>query len=140
MKKLILSVAMILITASVQAQTTVGSGTSTDTSNTPSGVGFDGALGGANSTTAPTNIPSNTIPRGNDFDTSLEQQRMEESTNPMGGSASGAAPTTTTPNSPSNTFDSVTPRAPSTPSNTTPQGRPFVPAATGVGPSAPTTY
>lgn len=140
MKKLILSVATILLAANVGAQTTAtGSGSALDTSNNPSGVGFGGAMGGANSTVAPTNLPSNTIPRGNTFDPALDQQRMEESTNPMGGSASGA--TTTTPNTPSTNYDTVTPRAPATaPTTTTPQTRPFVPAATGVGGSAPTSY
>lgn len=115
MKKVIISVAMVLIAATLNAQTpTSGTGTTNlDTSANPSGVGFGGALGGANSTTAPTNIPSNTIPRGNTFDPAIDQQRMEDPTNPMGGSQSGITPsgTTTTPS----TMDTVTPRAPATP-------------------------
>lgn len=141
MKKVIISVAMVLIATTLNAQTpNTGTGTTNlDTSANPSGTGFGGALGGANSTTAPTNIPSNTIPRGNTFDPTLNQQRMEDPTNPMGGSQSGITPegTTTTPSN----MDTVTPRAPATPQSLDRQeSRPFVPAATGVGPSAPTTY
>ncbi|WP_408095907.1 hypothetical protein ACJVC5_12765 [Peredibacter sp. HCB2-198] len=143
MKKVILSVAMILLAAQLGAQTATGvpGASNIDTSNNPSGVGFGGALGGANSTTAPTNIPSNTIPRGNNFDQTLEQQRMEEpSTNPMGGSYSGDIPRGPTATTPTSNYDTVTPRAPANTPSSTPENRPFVPAATGVGPSAPTSY
>lgn len=142
MKKMILSVAMILFAAQLGAQTATGvPGTSNiDTSNNPSGVGFGGAMGGANSTNAPTNIPSNAIPRGNNFDQTLEQQQMQDTTNPMGGNASGDIPRGSIGTTPASQYDTVTPRAPANTPSSLPESRPFVPAATGVGPSAPTSY
>lgn len=98
MKFLILSVVALI---STPCQSQLGSTSDPDYSSNPSGVGFGGALGGANSTTAPTNVPSNTLPRTNQFGTTSnaiegdqmriqeQQESFEDPTNPMGGNQEG---------------------------------------------------
>lgn len=142
MKKLILSVGLVLFSLQGFSQSggLGGATTPTDTSNNPSGVGFGGALGGATSpspaaTSTPQTDTTFGIPRSTD---PAAQQREEERFNFAGGSLGGQ---TATPNQ-------VTPpgATPAQPSLSTPPTEPTniprsnVPAATGVGTGAPTSF
>lgn len=122
MKKLILSVAMALAISPVYAQVGQmgGSAQTPDMSANPSGVGFGGAMGGANNTAAPTNVPSNTLPRSTDFGSGTiqqDQQRIQEQQAPASGGLSTPSPTqynsTTIPSGPA-------PAVPTTPATTSP--------------------
>lgn len=150
MKKLILSVSLVLIAFNGYAQT--GSMNSSpgayDSSNNPSGVGFGGALGGANtpsgslatpgpgpgSSTGTSTIPGSAIPqeqqesvpRGNTFE---EQQ---ERGNFPGGSQSGQpSNSTVAPTNPS-AIPTDTAAPPTRPSTT--------PSPTGIGTGSPTSF
>ena len=137
MKKLILSVSLVLISLNGYPQSlNMGNTSNTfDTSNNPSGVGFSGAMGGANpntstipsSTTTPNSsvtpdtgtstVPSATLP-----------QQQEERGNFAGGSMGGQ----TTDDRRFLPSDSTVP--PTQPKSEN------IPAATGVGTGAPTSY
>lgn len=102
MKKLIL---LVFALASFQ----ITGQTNQNTAQADNGLG--GALGGANSTSAPTNIPSATLPRTNEFGSPQSIQQRQEAiqeqqdsfndTNPMGGSLGGSGtPTDTDINQP----------------------------------------
>ena len=121
MKKLILSVSMVLISLSGYPQTSPY-----DSSNNPSGVGFSGAMGGANNTsptppsiTTPGSTVTPTVPRT----TLPEQERQEELGNFAGGAMGGESQDAKLPSN-----------------NTVAPTRPNIPAATGWGTGAPTSY
>lgn len=124
MKKLILSVSMVLMSLNGYPQSSKLNNNpgSFDSSNNPSGVGFSGALGGANSTSTPLPGPAtgtSTVPS-----TTLPQERQEEFGNFAGGTMGGQ--TEEERGLPSNSTVAPT--------------RPNIPAATGVGTGAPTSY
>ena len=140
MKKLILSVSLVLMSLNGYPQTGgFGSSPSSfDSSNNPSGVGFSGTLGGANnsSPTSPnsTTTPSSTVTPGPGAtgtstvpSLSLPQQQ-QESGNFAGGSMGGQ----TTDDRRFLPSNSSVPQTQPQPNN--------IPAATGVGTGAPTSY
>lgn len=137
MKKLILSVSMVLMSINGYPQSVnMGNTPNTfDTSINPSGVGFSGAMDGANPNTS-TIPPSTTTPNSTVIpgpvvpavpSTTYPQQQEEELGNFAGGSMGGQS-----------TEDrSFVPADSSVPPT---QPRSNIPAATGVGTGAPTSY
>lgn len=138
MKKLILSVSMVLMSLNgyPQSSTLNNNPGSFDSSNNPSGVGFSGAMGGANNTPSPsqgttttpgsilTPAPGSATGTSTVPSTTLPQERQEEFGNFAGGTMGGQ------------TEDER--RLPS--NSTVAPTRPNIPAATGVGTGAPTSY
>lgn len=141
MKKLILSVSLVLMSLNGYAQTGgFNSGSSAfDSSNNPSGVGFGGALGGANtpsgSNTGTSAVPGPAFPQEQQESvpspTTFEEQ--QDRGNFPGGSLSGQpSNSTVAPTNPS-AIPTDTAAPPTRPINSTV-------APTGVGTGSPTSY
>jgi hypothetical protein len=148
MKKIIFLVSLLVTTSALPQSLGTAGGAATspiDSSNSPSGQSFGGAMSGANAPAAvqPTS-PANTqtspsinrdlsVPRGTD----IPQQRMEDQSNYAGGALGGNPmnqPGTTVP--PATSYPSDTPMAPAVPNSSIQLPRTngtSVPSDTGIG-------